>query len=310
MASTRSSRSAPGLRGVYHILTTPFTTDGEIDEASLRRLVAAVIEMEVDGITALGVAGEAQKLSDAERRRVVEIVIEVSAGRVPIIVGVTRDGTQATIAACREAAQLGAAGLMVAPPTFVQPGPGLSSHFRAVGESTGLPLILQDYPPANGVTLSPEAMAGLVEAVPTITTIKLEDPPTGQRISRTLALVGERASIVGGSGGVYLLHELRAGSTGTMTGFAYPEVLLAIWRCWRDGDRQAAAELYYRYLPLLLFEGQPKIGLAIRKEILRRRGLIATATVRQPGPSLDGRTLADLIKTLHALGIEEAFHQV
>jgi len=295
------------IRGVYNILTTPFRPDGSLDEPSLRRLTNAIIGMGVDGITVLGVTGEAQKLTEPERARVVATVMEVDDGRVPIIVGASRDGTEPAIAACRAAQEAGAAGVMVAPPTFAQPGPALIEHFRRIGESIDIPIVLQDYPPVNGVTLSPRALADLVEAVPAITTIKLEDPPTPQRFAQTLALTGNRVSIVGGAGGMYLLDELRRGSSGTMTGFAFPEVLIAICHAWEKGDRESAAETYYKYLPVLIFEGQPKVGVAIRKEVLRRRGLIDCAFIRRPGLTLDDGTLTGLLATLEFTGIEAAF---
>ena len=164
-------------------------------------------------------------------------------------------------------------------------------HFRRVGAAIGVPITLQDYPPVNGVTLSPRAMADLVEAAPSITTIKLEDPPTPQRFAQTLALTGDRVTIVGGLGGMYLLDELRRGGSGAMTGFAFPELLVAIWNAWNSGDRKTAAALYYKYLPVLVFEGQPRLGVAVQKEILRRRGLIDNIVVRHPGPKLDEGTL-------------------
>jgi 4-hydroxy-tetrahydrodipicolinate synthase len=296
------------LTGVYNILSTPFHDDGSLDDESLRRLVDATISAGVDGITILGVAGEAHKLLDAERRHIIETVLEVTAGRVPIIAGTSRDGTDATIAACQEAAAAGVAGFMIAPPSFVQPGPALTRHFEEIAGATSLPIVLQDYPPVNGVTMSPRAMAELVQAVPAIRTIKLEDVPTPQRIAQTLDLLrGSDVTIVGGIGGMYLLDELRRGSSGTMTGFAYPEVLVTICRAWSSGDRAAAMETYYRYLPLLVFEGQPKIGVAIRKEILRRRGLIACAIARQPGPRLDNAIAQDLTETLAWLGMESTY---
>ena len=296
-----------GLRGIYNILTTPFMPDGSLDERSLRRLTEAVIRMGVTGITVLGVAGEAQKLTEAERRRVVEIVMEINDGRVPIIVGTSQDGTDTTIAACRHAEGAGASGVMIAPPTFSQPGASMIEHFRRIGAAVNIPITLQDYPPANGVTLSPRAMADLVEAVPTITTIKLEDPPTPHRLGQTLALTGDRVTIVGGLGGMYLLDELRRGGSGSMTGFAFPEVLVAIWNAWSTGDRRSAERLYYTYLPVLVFEGQPRLGVAVRKEILRRRGLIDHAVVRHPGPRIDDGTIADLLETMAYTGIEREF---
>ena len=294
-----------GLVGVYNILSTPFTDSGELDMESLRTLTAATVEMGVDGITVLGVAGEAQKLLDDERRAVMTTVIEVVAGRIPVIVGVSRDGTTATIAACLEAQEAGAMGVMVAPPTFVQPGPGLTQHFVAIGDAIAIPIILQDFPIANAVTMSPQQMADLVHAVPRISTIKLEDAPTPLRISQTLALLPEHVSIVGGLGGMYLLDELRRGSSGTMTGFAYPEALIDIVRAWDDDDAERAEQIFYSFLPLLMFEGQPKLGVAIRKEILRRRGLIASNHVRRPGPVLDPGIADDLSATLRYMGLEE-----
>jgi 4-hydroxy-tetrahydrodipicolinate synthase len=294
------------LSGVYAILATPFLPDGALDDASLRRLTAATIEAGVDGLTVLGVAGEAHKLDDAERLRVLRTVLEVNDGRLPIIVGTSRESTYTAIAAARTAGEEGASGIMVAPPTFVQPGPALTAHLQRVGDASGLPLVLQDYPPVNGVMLSTQAIADLVHAVPQIVTIKVEDPPTPQRTAQLLDLITDRVSIVGGLGGVYLLDELRCGSRGTMTGFAYPEVLVATVRAWMRGDHAQAAAIYYRYLPLLVSEGQPKLGLALRKEALRRRGLIEHASVRDPGPKVDAKSLAALSQTLADVDIDAA----
>lgn len=295
------------LAGVFNILTTPFLPYGALDDASLRRLTEGVIAAGVDGITVLGVAGEAQKLSTEERERVLDVVLETATGRVPIFAGTSQDGTDTTVAASRAAERAGAAAVMIAPPTFLQPGAALTEHFHRVAEAIAIPIILQDFPPVNGVTLTPAAMAGLVEAVPAISTIKLEGVPTPQRTAQTLALVEGRASVLGGLGGLYLLDELRRGASGTMTGFAYPEVLVEIWRAWRAGDRLAAAQVYARYLPLLVFEGQTGVGLAVRKELLRRRGLINHAAVRHPGPKLDHGLLDDLEETLSLLDLEARF---
>ena len=161
--------------------------------------------------------------------------------------------------------------------------------------------------PTNTGTLPAQAMAELAAAMPSITTIKLEGTPTPQRTSQTLALTSARASVLGGLGGMYMLDELRRGASGTMTGFAYPEVLVEIWSSWRSGDRPGAAGAYARYLPLLVFEAQPGVGLAIRKEILRRRGFLDCAAVRHPGPSIDQSIVDDLEETLSLLDIRQRF---
>lgn len=295
------------LSGVYNILTTPFLPDGALDTVSLRRLTEAVVATGVDGITVLGVAGEAQKLSTAERDHVVSTVLEVVDGHTAVFVGASQEATDTTVATAAGAERAGAAGVMIAPPTFLQPGPALTEHFRRIGEAISIPIILQDYPPVNGVIMSPQAMAELVTAVPAITTIKLEGTPTPQRTAQTLALTGDRVTVLGGLGGMYLLDELRRGASGTMTGFAYPEVLLEVWLAWRAGDRRAAADTYARFLPLLVFEGQPGVGLAIRKEILRRRGLIDHSVVRHPGSQIDEGLLEDLEETLLMLDVRQRF---
>jgi 4-hydroxy-tetrahydrodipicolinate synthase len=295
------------LSGVYNILTTPFLPDGALDTVSLRRLTEAVVATGVDGITVLGVAGEAQKLSTAERDHVVSTVLEVVDGHTAVFVGASQEATDTTVATAAGAERAGAAGVMIAPPTFLQPGPALTEHFKRIGEAISIPIILQDYPPVNGVIMSPQAMAELVTAVPAITTIKLEGTPTPQRTAQTLALTGDRVTVLGGLGGMYLLDELRRGASGTMTGFAYPEVLLEVWLAWRAGDRRAAADTYARFLPLLVFEGQPGVGLAIRKEILRRRGLIDHSVVRHPGSQIDEGLLEDLEETLLMLDVRQRF---
>jgi 4-hydroxy-tetrahydrodipicolinate synthase len=294
------------LRGVYNILSTPFLPTDRLDGTSLRRLIEVNIAAGIDGITVLGVAGEAQKLTDDERRAVLKMTIETVAGRVPVIVGISRDGTLPTTEAARTAEEAGASGVMVAPPTFLQAGKVLTEHFRRVGEAVDVPIVLQDYPPSNGVVLTPRDLADLVRAVPSILTIKLEGVPTPLRIAQTLDLVGDRITIVGGLGGMYMVDELRRGSSGVMTGFAYPEVLVAAWKAWSTGDKDLATALLYRFLPLLAFEAQQGISVAIRKVALRLRGHIDHDFVRPPAAALDPRLIDDLVETISRIAINDA----
>jgi 4-hydroxy-tetrahydrodipicolinate synthase len=296
-----------GLVGVYNIVTTPFHPDGSLDLGSLRRLLGATVTAGVDGVTLLGIAGEAKKLSYAERRRVIETGFETVAGRVKVVVGTSEDGTDPTIAACLEAEADGAAGVMVAPPTFVGPGPALTEHYRRIGDAVGIPIVLQDAPPeTNGVTMSPADLAGIVAAVPRVTTIKLEGLPTPGRTAQTLDLTGDEVTILGALGGLYLLNELRSGSHGVMTGFAYPEILVSIWRSWSEGDEEGAAETYYRYLPMMVCEGPPG-GLAMRKHALMLRGLIDHDTVRGPSGKLHPKVLDQVARTIQDLELDTEF---
>ena len=296
-----------GLRGVYNIVITPFSTDGTIDVGSLRRLVEATIARGVNGLTVLGVAGEAHKLNAVERQTVVSVAMEAAAGRLPVLVGASGDTVERTVAAATAAREIGAAGLMVAPNRSIAVGEPMRDFYLRISEAAEIPIVLQDYPDFTGVQMSPAEMAEMLEKVPGISTIKLEGTPTPQRIAETKPLLPAGRTILGGLGGIYFLDELRRGADGTMTGFAYPEILLEIWQSWQSGDRQQAADVYYRYLPLLVFEGQAKIGVAVRKEILRRRGFISFAGVRQPALPLNPQILDDLSEVLQRMGVRATY---
>jgi 4-hydroxy-tetrahydrodipicolinate synthase len=295
-----------GLEGIYVIVSTPFDEQGRVDEGSFATLLDATVAAGVQGITILGVAGEAPRLSDAERERLTGVAMKTIAGRIPVIVGVSHDGTAVTIERTQAARAVGAAGVMIAPPNFSKIGKGLIEHYRQIGIQGGLPIVLQDYPLVNGVTMSPQFMAEMVQAVPEIVTIKLEDIPTASRMRQTAAALPQgRITFQGGLSGVWLLDELRAGASGAMTGFPYPEILVEIWRTFSAGDEAGAAALYYRYLPLMLLDGQPGTGVAARKEIQVRRGQIKHATVRAPGLSLDPAAKRDLHALVDTLGLAQ-----
>jgi 4-hydroxy-tetrahydrodipicolinate synthase len=284
-----------GLEGIYVIVSTPFDEQGRVDTGSFATLLDATVAAGVQGITILGVAGEAPRLNDAEREQLTSVAMQTIAGRIPVIVGVSHDGTAVTIERTQAARAAGAAGVMIAPPNFSKIGKGLIEHYRQIGIQGGLPIVLQDYPLVNGVNMSPQFMAEMVQAVPEIVTIKLEDIPTASRMRQTAAALPQgRITFQGGLSGVWLLDELRAGASGAMTGFPYPEILVEIWQTFRSGDEASAAALYYRYLPLMLLDGQPGTGVAARKEIQVRRGQIKHATVRAPGLSLDPAAKRDL----------------
>jgi len=146
-------------------------------------------------------------------------------------------------------------------------------------------------------------IARLAEKIPSVRYLKLEDPPTPPKITAIREALGDRLAIFGGLGGVFLLDELSRGSAGAMTGFAYPEVLVEVCRHMAEGDRRKAEEVFYRYLPIILFESQEGIGLTIRKEALRLRGLIKTSRVRHPGGQVSEATRKELQHLIKMLGL-------
>jgi 4-hydroxy-tetrahydrodipicolinate synthase len=288
------------VQGVYSVLPTPFRGGGEVDDDSLRRVVDLFVRAGVDGITALGVTGEVARLNERERRHVLEVVVDQARRRVLVIAGTSADGLATCIEYSREAQALGAAAVMVSPPRMLKlNSEAVARHYRALAEAVDLPIVIQDYPPISGFSMEPALLARIARDVPSARTIKLEDPPTPLKTFRIRQEAGDTpVDVLGGLGGVFLIEELLAGAAGVMTGFAYPEVLVEVVRRFRAGDDAGAAEMFYRFVPLMRFEFQEGIGMAIRKEVLRRRGALADGSTRAPGPALDPMTAAALDRVL------------
>lgn len=288
------------FEGVHSVLPTPFKAGGDIDHDSLARVVDFAIDAGVQGITALGVTGEVSRLSDRERTAVVQTVVRQAYRRAQVIVGASADGLRTCIEFSKEAKALGATAVMISPPRFSKlNSEAVVSHYKAVAEAVDLPIVVQDYPPYCGYPMETALLLRIAREVPAARTIKLEDPPTPLKVSRILAAAGEtRVAVLGGLGGVFLLEELMAGAAGVMTGFAFPDVLVTIIAKYRAGEVDAAAALFFQYVPLMRFEAQDVIGLGIRKEILRRRGIITDASTRAPGAVLDEGTRAALDRVL------------
>jgi 4-hydroxy-tetrahydrodipicolinate synthase len=289
--------------GVHSVLVTPFAADESLDEASVRTLVDYYVGAGVAGVLALGVLGEADKLSDSERERVQLAVLDEAGGRVQVTVGVSSPSTALAVERAQGAVRAGAGAVMVAPPADSVAGPTLRDHYGRIGEQAGVPVVVQDLPSVGGVRLPVDFLAALAGELPPGSVVKLEDPPTPAKTA-ALRAAAPSLPVFGGLGGAALLHELEAGSAGTMTGFALPHVLVEIVAAHQAGEPERARRIYESALPLLLFEAQPVVGLGLRKEILRRRGAIATAAVRQPAATLDEHSLAALGDLLDAIDVE------
>lgn len=292
------------LTGIYNITPTPFHPDGSLDEPSLRRLTSFTYGTGVNGMTILGVLGEADKLTEAERDRVIAVVVETAGRGFPICVGTTHAGTDGCIALSRRAQELGARAVMIAPPRLARTNDvALERHYLTVAEAIDIPIVVQDYPPAvGGVTMSVELIARLGAQSAKCRFLKLEDEPSPMKVSQVRA-ANPDVRIFGGLGGLMFLEELRHGAIGTMTGFAFPEVLVEIYARFSAGDLDGAARVFYQHLPIIRFENQPRINLALRKQIYHRRGVIACARVRAPFTPVDEGTLNDLDDLLRRLNV-------
>jgi 4-hydroxy-tetrahydrodipicolinate synthase len=280
------------LRDVCSVLPTPFRGGGDVDHLSLTRVVDLVVNAGVGAVSALAPMAEASRLSDRERLGVVETVTSAANGRVRVIVGTSADGVRTCIELSREARRLGAFAVMIGPPRATRvSSEAVVNHYKAIAEAVDLPIVVHDYPPACGFAMESGLLARIAREVPAARTIALEDPPTPFKITRLLKAAGEtRVDVLGGLGGAFLLEELFAGACGVMSACAYPEALVRIVTLFRSGRVDEAADLFYTVVPLIRFESQESIGVAVRKEILRRRGVLADASTRAPGAVLDEGT--------------------
>ncbi|MGE3872640.1 MAG: dihydrodipicolinate synthase family protein [Parvibaculaceae bacterium] len=287
-------------KGVYVIAATPFADDGSLDFTSADAMIDFYLAAGADGLTILGVMGEAHKLTPEEARGFTKRVLKRVAGRMPVIVGVSAPGILPLQELARFAMDAGAAGVMLAPVRGLEGDEAVERYLSLALSSLGsdIPVCLQDFPPVNGVHIPVRSVHSLTDRHENLVMFKHEDHPGLNKLSRIrdeAAKAGtRRLSILVGNSGLFLPHELDRGADGAMTGFAFPEVLVGICRHMSAGDRTAAYDLFDDYLPLVRYEQQPGLGLAIRKEMLRRRGVIKSAAVRSPGPSLSARDGEDM----------------
>lgn len=280
------------ITGTWFICPTPFGVDGDVDHGSIATLVDAVIAWGVDGLTILGVMGEPGALSDEERAAVQKSFIDSTAGRVPVAVGCSAPAAVVAAARIASATAAGAAAVMVAAPPLARDTDQIGAFFHAAAGAASVPVIVQDEPAATGVLMPVSALVAALDACAG-SIVKLEDPPTPPKISRLLG-VRPGLTVFGGLGGVSSFWELHRGAAGTMTGFAFPEILREVRVRFEAGDEKGAAAVFDRYLPYIVYEGQSLVGLGIRKEVLRRRGAIASAQTRgAPTPDADDMTEID-----------------
>ena len=293
------------ISGIFNILATPFSADYAVDYESLRRLVRFQMSLGAQGLTILGVMGEAAKLSVAERRAILDTVVETVNGAIPIVVGASHSEMATCIALSQAAFAAGADGVMIAPPPLDDKSdPAILALYNKIAETISGAIVVQDFPPVNDVIMSPQVLAQIAEAIPNARTLKLEDPPLMQKID-AIRQETDKFEIFGGLGGMFLLEELQRGASGTMTGFAFTEILVAVYEAFKAGRMSQAEAIFDKYLPLIRYENQPQINLTIRKAILHRRGAIADPSPRQPFNAIDAGTLDEIDWLLRRVGIAD-----
>jgi len=288
--------------GVYPIAPTPFFPDGAIDGSSIERLCAAYIACGANGATVLGIMGETQKLEPAEALKVATCFIE-GMGTLPVVVGISAPGFAAMRSLAHTVMERGAAGVMIAPVPALRTDEQITGYFRQAVEAIGadIPFVLQDYPLTLTVQMTPKVIRQIVEENPSCVMLKHEDWPGLEKVSALRAFQAEGSmrpiSILTGNGGLFLDFEMERGANGAMTGYAFPEMLVEVVRLQKEGRRDEAHDIFDAHLPLLRYEQQPGVGLAVRKYVLMKRGLLASDAQRKPGPALSplARTEVDYL---------------
>jgi 4-hydroxy-tetrahydrodipicolinate synthase len=294
-----SSKLNEQAKGVYIIAATPFTDEGAVDLQSIDTLTDFYLGCGVHGFTLLGMMGEAHKLTADESISVVNRVIGRAQGR-QVIVGVSHAGLENVRRLSHEAMIAGASGVMVAPPPGLKGDDGIYNYYAQVFQALGpdIPVVYQDYPQTTGVYLPVSVFERLVDDFRQLVMLKHEDAPGLAKLTKVRE--GEkrpgrrRVSILVGNGGLYYPQEMRRGADGAMTGFAWPEMLVQVYELFAKGRAEEAEDLFDIYLPLVRHEVQPAIGLALRKEVLFRRGAIKSPRQRAPGSLLTAADKSEL----------------
>lgn len=273
-------------QGVYIVTQTPFDASGAIDLNSVDTLVDFYLGHCADGMTVLGVAGEAGKLSAEEASSVAQRFIRRAQGK-PVIVGVSNPSIAHLRELTAKVMDMGAAGVMIAPPGGLRTEEELFAYFAAVFAQIGnVPTVLQDFPFSTGTWMSVPSILTLVDRHPQIQLLKEEDLPSITKITKLREGQGRRIAILTGNNAMFLPLEMGRGIDGPMAGFSHPEMLSGVYQHFKAGRVDEANNLFDAYLPLLSYENQSQWGVAVRKEILMRRGAIKSATMRAPGPRL------------------------
>jgi 4-hydroxy-tetrahydrodipicolinate synthase len=285
--------------GLYPIAPTPFHPDGRVDLDSVSRVMEFYLRCGATGVTVLGIMGEAPKLDADEALGLVKAFVKHAAG-VPVVVGVSAPGFAAMRTLARKSMDLGASGVMIAPPSHLRTDDQIVGYFRNAVEAVGtdVPWVLQDYPLTLTVVLTPQVIRTIVQEHPSCVMLKHEDWPGLEKISAIRHFEREGAmrhvSILCGNGGLFLDFEMERGADGAMTGYAFPDMLADVVRLQKEGKREEAHDLFDAHLPLVRYEQQQGVGLAVRKYVLKRRGAIASDAQRKPASSLTAAARAEV----------------
>jgi dihydrodipicolinate synthase/N-acetylneuraminate lyase len=292
------------LSGVVPVAPTPFGEDDELDFDGQRRVLDFLVDAGVDGICVLANYSEQFALTDAERERLTDLILEHVGGRVPVIVTTSHFSQKVAAARSRHAQQAGAAMVMLMPPyhgaTIRPDEPEVFNFFQAVAGAIDIPIMIQDAP-VSGVQLSAALLARLAHEIERVQYVKIESPSAAAKLRALVELAGDALpGPFDGEEGITLLPDLDAGARGTMPSAVQPELLRLVVSYHAAGDRAAAVAAYEQSLPLILYENR-QCGLRAAKVLMKEGGIIACDRTRRPTLPLDGQTRAALLELARRL---------
>lgn len=288
------------FRGVFPIVNTPFFDDGRIDLDSQRRLVRFLLACGAHGLGLFGNASEGYTLSEEERRALLRVTVEEVQGRIPVVVSTGHTGTDVAAELGREAEDRGASALMVLPPYYVKPdGDGIFRYFESVASAVTIPVMVQDAPLMTQVPMGADLLARMAAEIRGVSLVKVEAPPTPPKVTRLRQLAGDSLTLFGGLNGHFLLEELQRGAVGTMPGSDLTDRFVEIWNLVEQGDATTARTKFNALLPLIRYELQPGLGVAVMKYNLHTAGIISSPRVRHPTKTI-GPLEAREVDTLRA----------
>jgi 4-hydroxy-tetrahydrodipicolinate synthase len=287
-------------KGVYVIAVTPFKDNGDLDLASTDKMVDFYLECGATGLTILGIMGEATKLTAEESKIFVKQVLTRVDKKVPVIVGASSAGFAPMKELSDSVMAMGAAGVMIAPPSTVKTDDQIVAYFDMVNQTLGnTPWVLQDHPVSTGVQMTANVILKILKNSAHCLMLKHEDCPGLNKLAAIKAAIDKKeidpvSILTGNGGGLFLTEELMRGASGAMTGFAYPEMMVSVCSLFEAGEIEKACDVFDAYLPLAKYEQQSNIGLVVRKYIMAKRGVIASAAIRKPGPKLSAADIDDI----------------
>jgi 4-hydroxy-tetrahydrodipicolinate synthase len=249
----------------------------------------------------VALGSELFKLSEAERDKLTRIVVDQVAGRVPVVINTGAAGTDLAVLYSQTAEANGADALMIMPPSFLPAGPDeVRTYFRAISDAVAIPIFLQDTPAAP---MSPALARQIAEECQHVRYIKVETLPITSKVAEMVAHAGDDLVVFGGAGGGYFIEEMRRGSRGTMPFCSQPEAFVGVWNAYQAGNLSAARELFDRTIAPINRIAAQGMGIYyhIHKQLLRQRGVIRTAVVRSPAPTVDALTQRELQEVIDAV---------